>query len=526
MSFYQRKSTGVFQFTGGVGPWAADYQDSNGKALCTGYFASNAAIQAACQSGSLGNILSLADFLAGDVASGSIARGNAERQVFTTTFDLYAQDSFQLTPELNLNYGLRYDFMQPIHSNYQNLSVFRPELTSNNGLAFQGNQIGSVYPADYGNVSPRIGFAYSPKSYEGTVVRGGFGMFFDTPNINPFLDNRPGNAGPNGLEGNPGGPEPVYTVATYNSTIVPGVGIFPVVTATTTSLCSPASPCGVFSVDKRFRTPYNFNFNLQVEKSLGKYALLQIGYVGSEGRRLLSILNINQPYLGGPTTDVTYRGTAYTGITERPFVGTYPQYGDINQIESIGTSNYSSLQTTFKVRSYRGLSSEFSYTWGHNLDEVTQYRGQLPQDSTNFKGDYGNSDYDTRNGFVGYANYDLPAFRGPKFLTDGWEMNGVVTLKSGQPINLFTGTDTTGENQFQQRAQHRFEPFCRGLAQDPGRDCAMVQPGGVCRSGKRNLWQLHPQQHLWPRPGRRGSFAHQEHAFHGADQRAVPGGNV
>ena len=57
------------------------------------------------------------------------------------------------------------------------------------------------------------------------------------------------------------------------------------------------------------------------------------------------------------------------------------------------------------------LSSQFSYTWGHNLDEVTQYRGQLPQDSTNFKGDYGNSDFDTRNGFVGYANYEIPGFQ-------------------------------------------------------------------------------------------------------------------
>jgi len=457
--FYQRKSVGKFQFTGATGPWANDYQNSNGQPLCTGYFASNASVQAACESGSLGNVLALADFFAGDIASGAIARGNAERQVFTTTFDLYAQDSWQLTPKLNVDYGLRYDFMQPIHSLYKNLSVFRPELTSDDGLAFQGNQISSIYPADYGNVSPRVGFAYSPAVVNGVVVRGGFGMFFDTPNINPFLDNRPGNAAPNGLEGNPGGPEPVYTVATYGTTVVPGQGIFPVLTPTTTSLCSPANPCGVFSVDRRFRTPYNFNFNLQVEQSLGSHALIQVGYVGSEGRRLLSILNINQPYLGGPTTSVTYQNTVYPGVTERPFVGTYPQYGDINQIESIGTSNYNSLQTTFKIRSYHGFTSQFSYTWGHNLDEVTAYRGQLPQDSTNFKGDYGNSDFDTRNGFVGYANYEVPGFRGPKLLTNGWEMNTVITLKGGQPINLFTGTDTTGENQYQQRPNVVGSPF-------------------------------------------------------------------
>jgi hypothetical protein len=457
--FYQRHSTGTFKFTGATGPWAGDYQNASSQPLCTGYFASSASLLSACQSGSLGNVLALADFLAGDIASGSIARGDAERQVFMNTFDLFAQDSWQLMPNLSIDYGVRYDYLQPMHSDFQNLSVFRPELTSSQGLAFQGTQIGSVYPSDWANISPRVGFSYSPDFSKGTVLRGGFGMFFDTPNANPFLDNRPGNSAPNGLEGNPGGPNPVYTLATYGSTVVPGQSIFPVVTPTTTSLCNPGSPCGVFSVDRNFKTPYNFNYSLQLERSLGSYALFQIGYVGSEGRRLLSLLNINQPYLGGPTTDVLYQGTSYSGVTERPYLGNYPQYGDINQIESIGTSNYNSLQAVFKIRTYHGLTTQFSYTWGHNLDEVTQYRGQLPQDSTNFKGDYGNSDFDTRNGFVGYANYAVPGFRGPKLLTNGFELNTVITLKGGQPINLVTSTDTTGENEFTQRPNIIGNPF-------------------------------------------------------------------
>jgi Carboxypeptidase regulatory-like domain/TonB dependent receptor len=457
--FYQRHSTGSFKFTGATGPWAGDYEDATGAPLCTGYFASSASLQSACQSGSLGNVLALADFMAGDIASGTIARGDAERQVFMNTFDLFAQDSWQLLPNFSFDYGIRYDYLQPMRSDYQNLSVFRPELTASQGLAFQGNQISQVYPSDWANVSPRIGFSYSPEFAKGTVLRGGFGMFFDTPNANPFLDNRPGNTAPNGLEGNPGGANPVYTLATYGSTVVPGQSLFPVITPTTTSLCNPGSPCGVFSVDRNFKTPYNFNFSLQVEQSIGSFALFQVGYVGSQGRRLLSLLNINQPYLGGPTTSVLYGGQSYDGVTERPYLNLYPQYGDINQIESIGTSNYNSLQTIFKIRSYHGLTTQFSYTWGHNLDEVTMYRGQLPQDSTNFKGDYGNSDFDTRNGFVGYANYAVPTFRGPKLLTGGWELNTVITLKTGEPINLVTATDTTGENEYTQRPNIIGNPF-------------------------------------------------------------------
>ncbi|MGC2404599.1 MAG: TonB-dependent receptor [Acidobacteriaceae bacterium] len=457
--FYQRHSTGSFKFTGATGPWAGDYEDATGAPLCTGYFASSASLQSACQSGSLGNVLALADFMAGDIASGTIARGDAERQVFMNTFDLFAQDSWQLLPNFSFDYGIRYDYLQPMRSDYQNLSVFRPELTASQGLAFQGSQISQVYPSDWANVSPRIGFSYSPEFAKGTVLRGGFGMFFDTPNANPFLDNRPGNSAPNGLEGNPGGPNPVYTLATYGSTVVSGQSIFPVVTPTTTSLCNPGSPCGVFSVDRNFKTPYNFNYSLQVEQSIGSFALFQVGYVGSQGRRLLSLLNINQPYLGGPTTSVLYQGQSFADVTERPYLNLYPQYGDINQIESIGTSNYNSLQTIFKIRSYHGLTTQFSYTWGHNLDEVTMYRGQLPQDSTNFKGDYGNADFDTRNGFVGYANYAVPGFRGPKLLTNGWELNTVITLKTGEPINLVTATDTTGENEYTQRPNIIGNPF-------------------------------------------------------------------
>jgi hypothetical protein len=240
-------------------------------------------------------------------------------------------------------------------------------------------------------------------------------------------------------------------------------------------------------VDRNFRTPYNFNFNLQLEQSLGSNALFQIGYVGSQGRRLLSLLNINQPYLGG--------------LTGRPYSSTYPQYGDINQIESIGTSNYNALQAVLSVRGIRGLTTQFSYTWSHNLDEVTSYRGQLPQDSTNFKGDYGASDFDTRNTFVGFANYNLPGFRGPSLLTHGWQVNTVVTLKGGQPINLFTGTDTTGTSEFTQRPNQVGNPF------------AGVSHKVQNIDGSRFVQWFNPASFADPAPGTYGNF--RRNSFYG-----------
>ena len=129
------------------------------------------------------------------------------------------------------------------------MSIFRPALTATNGLAFQGAQISNLYQPYYKSLDPRIGFSYALNTH--TVLRAGFGLFTDTPNLNPFLDNRPGNQAPNGVEGNPGGPNPVYTVGSNlpNSQIVPNVAIFP--SALAGSPCSATSTCGVFSIAPR-----------------------------------------------------------------------------------------------------------------------------------------------------------------------------------------------------------------------------------------------------------------------------------
>jgi hypothetical protein len=428
--FYHRHAIGSYSFLGGEGPngdgsvpWDTDDQD----------------------------IASLADFLAGYVTKASIAVGDPERTVFSSGFDLFAQDSYQVTSNLNINFGIRYDYMQPMNDAKKDLSVFRPGLTET-GIAFQGQDISSVYEPDHISISPRVGFSYSPKSSPGTVIRGGGGLFFDTPNANPFLDNRPGNEAPNGLEGNPGGSNPVFTLTAKAATdspvlVVPGVEIIP----TATLSCS-VNPCGVFSIDKNFRSPYNINFNLQVEKQLGK-AFFQLGYVGSQGRKLLSLLNINQPYLGGAPGQ-------YSG----PIGGNL--YSDINQVESIGTSNYNSLQAVFRTSTWHGLIAQASYTWGHNLDEVTAYRGALPQDSYNFKnnlsgdrGDYGNSDFDTRNSFKGYVNYQIPSLPTLKLLTGGWELNTAFAFNGGQPITVYNGDDTSGTGEFTQRVNQVANPF-------------------------------------------------------------------
>jgi Carboxypeptidase regulatory-like domain/TonB dependent receptor len=440
--FYWRHSTGTFTFDTNYGsPW--DATDESGNPL----------IDADSKAKSLAN------FLAGYMTKSAMAFGNPERTVYSHAFDVFGQDSYQLSPHWNVNFGLRYDFMQPMHNSKKDLSVFRPGTTLT-GIAFQGQDIDNVYDPAFNNISPRVGFAWSPAFQPGMVIRGGAGLFFDMPNANPFLDNRPGNSAPNGLEGNPGGSNPVVTATTGSQVLASGQQI--IATPTNENPCPVDAPCGAFSVAKDFRSPYNINFSLQMEKALGSKGMAQLGYVGSQGRKLLSLLNINQMIANG-TPD------ALSGPYSGNFGGNY--YSDINQIQSIGTSNYNSLQAVLRANEWHNLTAQISYTWGHNLDEVTAYRGALPQDSYNFKGDYGASDFDTRNTVVGYVNYEIPAFKGPKLLTSGWALNSAYSFKGGQPITVYTSNDTSGTGQYVQRPNQLSNPL-KGISHQ------LVRPAG------------------------------------------------
>ncbi len=415
--FYFRHSLGKFVFDGSQGPWAA---------YCTANPAATGCTNA------LGNvdtnIFALADFLAGRIQSGGIAVGDAERKVVVNGIDFFAQDSMQITRKLNINWGLRWDYFGPLHSSdAKDLAVFIP---SAGGIKIQGNGISSIFPPDKNNFAPRLGFAYQPTEKSDTVVRGSFGVFYDQINMNPFLDFRPPNNA-DGLEDNPAGPHPVSTYSLGSAVWQPNVALFPGVSTCVTGNVATDPNCStsvydVFSVSQNFRTPYFFNYNLNLQKSFGNgMAVWQIGYVGSEGRKLSVMLDINQ--FG-------------------QYAAEFPNYGGMNQLNSIGTSNYNALQSTLRLRAWHGLSSSFAYTWGHALDEISAYRGILPYDSTNLKAEYGNGDFDTRQNFSATITWDIPgSSRGPRWLSHGWAINSLMTFHGGQPLDeARTGYDIIG----------------------------------------------------------------------------------
>jgi hypothetical protein len=435
-AFYHRRALGLFFFDGTQGPWFSDSQSGNGffKNIDTANYDFS--------------ILALADFMAGDVNNSSIAIGQQEHLVYVNTFALFLQDAWQATRKLSVNYGVRYDYFGPLHDPQRDLSTFLP---GKGGLLLQGGGIPSVYPADWKDLSPRIGFAYRPRDNGSFVVRAAFGVYFDEPNLNSFLDDMPGNGGGIGVGSNPVGVNPVSIIERDNYVLPQNTYIFP----GTGPTCPTGNGCGdvlynIFSVSQRFRTPYYYNFSLNVEKSLGNSMMLTLGYVGSQGRRLLTLADINQPSLGDPDT----------AQERRPYAQQSPNFGIINEIESNGTSNYNALQLSLNVRSWRGLTSQLAYTWGHAHDDMSYWRGALPQNSFDLKADYGNSDLDTRHNFTALLSYKMPSpSKGPRWFLEGWQVSSLLSFHTGQPFTVFTAFDNSGTNEFVQRANQVGNPF-------------------------------------------------------------------
>jgi len=462
--FYHRRGTGKFTFMGDEGPWAA---------------CGTAACQALADFGPnhqnlLPGAKALADFLAGFVSNNvddpgsTIAVGNPERFVAVNAFSLNFQDSWQATKRLSLTFGLRYEYFGPMHSEKADIANF----VEGTGLvALPAGQ--GVFSPDRNNFAPRFGFAYQANQKGDLVVRGGVGIFYDQINLNPFLDFRPPVAAPQGIEGNAFGSTPVTTYnAPFCGTLVsanpnihlgyqwdavqaatcplgytnagatnPGSAIFgPALACSDPNCGAPGDPAGVgvYSVGKNFRTPYFYNYNLQIEKGLGNAGVIQVGYVGSQGRKLNIVSNINQNHN----------------------IPALANFGAILQLNTVGTSNYNALQAVFRSRNWHGLTSQVGYTWSHALDEISEYRAAILDDAFNRRLDYGNGDFDTRHLFTLNFTYDVPkaAWATSPWadrLVNGWQVSSIMNFHSGQPydellsgLNFLGGSATTGSNKF------------------------------------------------------------------------------
>jgi Carboxypeptidase regulatory-like domain/TonB dependent receptor len=439
--FYQTGQRGTIYFDGSQGPWVpGNIVEGEAQTPCAALATRN--LNSASPTTD-SNVLELADFLAGclNPTASSIVQGNPKRQVFVNTFALYGQDGWQLTKKFNFNYGLRYDYEGPVHSDYANLSVFNP--ASPTGLSVAGQGVANIYQQFWGGVSPRIGFAYQFGDSGTTVLRGGYGFYYDSIYMKSVLQNNGAqNISVFGPGQNPAGINQVVNAQGLNQVIKPGVNIYPAFSTASIANAAPGS-VSISTFDKNFRPSVTEIWDLNIQQSLTNSVVLQIGYVGTHSTHLLGLFDINpaQPNVSGsPDT------------TTRPYYKQFPAFGVIDEARSNLGSTYHSLQTTLRTQSWHGLTTQLAYTWSHALDYETGLLPYVPQDPYNEKAEYGNSDFDVRNTFTGYFDYLIPAFRGPKRLTHGWELNSGFSFHGGTAYTVEASQNVSGNGENADRA--------------------------------------------------------------------------
>ncbi len=442
--FYDSDAPGTFTFNGSQGPFAAT-NSSDTWGVGSSPIASS--------------LNALADFLSMRIAPGNarVTAGNQQRIYDLHGLSFFGQDTWKVTSKLTLNYGLNWTYQSPIYNPKDLISTFIP---ADGGITYVGTHgLNTLWPRDFHDFAPRLGFAYQPKTGGKLVIRGGWGMFYQVPNVSYFGDSGASNSAGTGINGNIGGPAPVSTVANTSPLVIQaGVPIF--------AGSSAQGPFGGFSVSQHFTTGYSFNTNLNFQYQMAKDAVVEIGYSGSLSRHLPDMIDINQATLGSSFVNTTNAAGYSYQQTTRPYFSQFPDLGAINEVQSIANAHFNGLLASMRTNNFHGFTTKLSYTLGHSLDDLSYARHIIPQNSLCLQCDYGNSDFDIRNSFSMFLAYNPPTPTKFKPVLGGWQLNGMFSFFTGSPFTVYAGTDISGTAEYNDRAQVVGNPFVGVPASD------------------------------------------------------------
>jgi len=473
----------------------------------------------------------------------SYSQGSAQAElVRSKSLYLFAQDSWKIKPNLTLNYGLRWELNTPLTDIGHKVQTFRPgqdstiypcAITPDDPLyATYGSDCnaagvqptGLVFPGDkgvpmtltdtyYKSFAPRLGLNWSPSAHDGllgkltggpskTSISMGWGMFYN-PIEQLVLEQfsaEPPFGGSNYIT------DPLFQAPFLDQTGSPYPnpfnGILNPPRGSSIDWASFRSILLYGEFPKQLRSQYSDQYNLTIKRELPGNILLQVGYVGSQGHRLLASYDINHgnpqtcndlqaisdatgdsnlacstysadnaytinpgeipvgmtlhlPY--GPTPTVTGPNAnpitlvglrQYSSPNCDPMTGTgcpadgIPVFSNIFSEDTVARSNYNSLQVLLEKRFSHGLQFQAAYTLSKSLDNASSFENTL--NPVNFNSTYGPSLYDARHRFVFSYVWALPV---PKFdgfkgqILDGWQLSGIVTFQTGFPIRITSSDD-------------------------------------------------------------------------------------
>jgi hypothetical protein len=330
-----------------------------------------------------------------------------------------------VTSSLTLNIGIRYEYNGAISEKYGRMSSFDLSVPGG-GLRVEGqNGLGNtLYDPNYKNFAPRFGFAWQPFHRSSTVIRGGYGIFYNQgTTLNGFYT----------LALNAPFRNPQTFTSTVANPIQLDVNPFP------SSLSANSNTAT--GINAHYPAAYSQQWSLGVQRELARDLLLDVGYFGSKGTNLPLEYNPNQPLPGA-------------GNAGRP----YQSFGNITYFQDNGNSSFHSLQVKFNKRLSRGLSFLASYTFAKSIDEgsgpasSSDAAANIPQNSRNqFEGERGLSDFNVKHRLVLSPVWNLPWGSAGKTLSDrligGWQFSGIYQMQTGRPFTSYISGNNSLTNQ-------------------------------------------------------------------------------
>lgn len=447
---------------------------------------------------------SFADFLLGFPRQVNNALALADVRFRATSQYYYIDDIWKVTPRLTLNLGLRYENTPPFKDklgtainvdtpffdqapNVADLNRHPTFIRIGSGDFYEGTllrfnpaikvardgRLGSrLVRRDSNDFAPRFGIAYSPSSK--WTVRTGFGVFYSQDQGNARFD----------MARNLSGRRDEATLADFPNLT------FSAPFSSTGSTVQVNRPFAFANIYER-RTPYTLQYLLNLQRELKEGILLEVGYLGSVSRKLEQAYGLNQPV-----------PSAIGSVVSRT---PYPEFGTIQMLDSIGKANYNSLAVKLQERFSRGLSYLISYTWSKAIDLNSGIRGPntdtlFPNNNYDVQAERALSGFHAAHRFVGSTLYELPFGKGKRLLNQGgiadvllggWQVSSIVTLQSGNPMNVRVGGDQSNTGSFAGRMNATGQPtqLARGVRNTDrwfNKAAYALQPFGTLGNSGRN----------------------------------------
>lgn len=388
-------------------------------------------------------------------------------------YSWYAEDSWKLTPEFTLNYGLRYDIQSARTERHNRYNWFDENVTSplaaqtglplHGGLIFAGPKQRGLWDTEYTDFAPRLGFAYKAK--DNVSFRAGWGVFFLQNVTSASNTNSDGFAVSNSAIAT------VNNQGTFPNTLISNPfpnGLASAVGSSLGLMTDVGGPLNAFYRKKKTPIMQEYTFDVQVQVS--RSSVVEIGYAGSQGRHLAVGYGMNRNQL-----DPSYlsQGPAYlTTAVPNPMYGylpstsanstaklpryklllPFPQFTNVTTPQDLprAASNYNSLQTKFTQRYGRNLTTILTYQWSKAIDDTSETQGWETGDGArdfyHLKLERSVSGHDVPHSFTGTVIWKLPVGRGRWIggnmnrvldnVIGGWETSTITTIFSGLPYQF------------------------------------------------------------------------------------------